>query len=188
MNRAINQDKADAEMDTLKTDMKVAPIKLRFKALFIDYLCIVAYLALLMGVAMACYKLFFGEVPQFTALQSQLVAFFTSVLPVMGWFAFMESKGDFASLGKRKVGIQVKYERFGKNPLVSSILRNALKFLPWQLAHMAVIEGVYDGFESRSLLIVTLVLPVIYVAMAVIRKDHRHFADIVSGSYVVMRG
>jgi len=188
MNRAINQDKADAEMDTLKTDMKVAPIKLRFKALFIDYLCIVAYLALLMGVAMACYKLFFGEVPQFTALQSQLVAFFTSVLPVMGWFAFMESKGDFASLGKRKVGIQVKYERFGKNPLVSSILRNALKFLPWQLAHMAVIGGVYDGFESANLLIVTLILPVIYIAMAVIRKDNRHFADIVSGSYVVMRG
>jgi len=37
MNRAINQFKADAEIDTLKTDLKVAPLKLRFKALFIDY-------------------------------------------------------------------------------------------------------------------------------------------------------
>ncbi len=167
-------------------DMKIAPLKLRFKALFIDYLCIVAYLVVLTGVALACYKLFFGEVPQFTALQSQLVAFITSVLPVMGWFAFVESKGDFASLGKRKVGIQVKYVKFGKYPLVGSILRNALKFLPWQLAHMAVIGGVYDGFESASLLIVTLILPVIYIGMVIFEKDHRHIADIVSGSYVVV--
>jgi hypothetical protein len=79
----------------------------------------------------------------------------------------------------------VKYVNFSKTPLASSILRNALKFLPWQLAHMAVIGGVYDGFESPNLLIVTLVLPVIYVAMVVLRKDHRHIADIVSGSYVV---
>ena len=172
----------------MKTDIKIAPLKLRFKALFIDYLCIVAYLVVLMGVAIACYELFFGGVPEFTALQSQLVAFFTSVLPVMGWFAFMESRNDFASLGKRKAGIQVKYVKFGKRPLVSSILRNALKFLPWQLAHMAVIGGFYDGFESPSLLIVTLVLPVIYVVMVVFGKDHRHIADIVSGSYVVMRG
>ena len=169
----------------MTTNIKIAPLKLRFKALFIDYLCIVAYLLVLMGVAMACYKLFFGKVPEFTVMQSQLVAFFTSVLPVMGWFAFVESRKDFASLGKRKVGIQVKYVKFGKNPIVSSILRNALKFLPWQLAHMAVIGGVYDGFESPNLMIVTLVLPVIYIAMVVLRKDHRHIADIVSGSYVV---
>ena len=123
----------------MTTDIKIAPLKLRFKALFIDYSCIVAYLLVLMGVAMACYRLFFVEVPAFTALQSQLIAFFTSVLPVMGWFAFMESRNDFASLGKRKVGIQVKYVKFDKNPLASSILRNALKVLPWQLAHMAVI-------------------------------------------------
>ncbi len=185
MNLTVNQNKPDAEIDTLKTDLKIAPLKLRFKALFIDYLCIVAYLALLMGIAMACYKLFFGEVPAFTALQSQLVAFFTSVLPVMGWFSFVESRNDFASLGKRKMGIQVKYVKFGKNPLASSILRNVLKFLPWQLAHMAVIGGIYDGFGSPNLLIVTLVLPVIYVVMVILRKDHRHIADIVSGSYVV---
>ena len=172
----------------MTTDMNIAPLKLRFKALFIDYLCILAYLLVLMGVAMACYKLFFGEVPEFTVLQSQLVGFFTSVLPVMGWFAFMESRNDFASLGKRKAGIQVKYVKFGKNPLASSILRNAIKFLPWQLAHMAVIGGVYDGFESPNLLIITLVLPVICVVMVVMRKDHRHIADIVSGSYVVKCG
>ena len=172
----------------MKTEQKVAPLKMRFKALCIDYLCIVVYLVLLFGVAMICYKILFDDFPQFSALQSQLIAFVTSVLPVFVWFAIMESKGEFKSFGKRIVGIQVKYVKYGNNPIKSSILRNALKFLPWQLAHMAVIDGIYEGFESPNLLIVSLILPVIYVTMVIIRKDHRHIPDILSGSYVVLYG
>ena len=166
--------------------MKSSSIKLRIKALFIDYLCIVLYLLVLFALAMSIYYLFFHGIPEFTEQESQWIAFLTTVLPITIYFSIKESGKSFASFGKKRAGLKIKYL---KNPIISSIFRNILKFLPWQLAHMAVIAGIYNGYESTYIMIfnvLSILLPIIYIGMVVFRKDHRHIPDLLSNSYVVV--
>jgi RDD family len=166
--------------------MKSASFKLRIKALLIDYLCIVLYLFVLFALTMSIYFLFFNGIPEFTEKQSQLIASLTTVVPITIYFTIQESRNSFASFGKKKAGLKVTYL---KNPIIGSLIRNILKFLPWQFGHMSVIRGIYNGFESYYVMIVyglAVLLPIIYIGMAMIRKDHRHIPDIVAKSYVIV--
>lgn len=159
-------------------------LKLRLRALFIDYLCIVIYLIILFAVAMGIYLIVFSISPEFTEEMSQWIAFLTTVLPITIYYSYKESGRSFASFGKKKVGLIVKYS---KSPIVGSILRNVFKFLPWQLGHMAVIKGIYNGFELDSVMYLNglaILLPIIYIGMVVVRSDHRHIPDLVARSYV----
>ncbi|MDF2536909.1 MAG: hypothetical protein K0R18_3071 [Bacillales bacterium] len=107
----------------------------------------------------------------------------------VSYYHFFTIKGDrkpFASIGKKKVGLTVKYL---KNPTLGSLIRNILKFLPWQLGHMAVISGIYNDFESYYFMILyslSILLLILYITMVVIRKDHRHTPDFFADSYVIV--
>jgi len=160
-------------------------VVLRFKALFFDWLFICAYLAALLVVASVFYFLVLDGVPEFTPLQTQLIAALTSTLPVTIIFSILEGRGEFASWGKGKVNLEVSY--IGK-PIQGAIMRNIFKFLPWQFGHMSTINGMYNGFEtpfSIVFLVLSMVLPILLVMMVVIRKDNRHLGDILAGSRVV---
>lgn len=157
----------------------------RFKALFFDWLFVSAYLVLLLLVTLAFYFLVWGKIPRFTNAQAQLVATFTSIVPIILIFSIMEGSGSFASWGKRKTKLKVIYKDM---PLMRSLVRNTLKFLPWQFGHMSTINGIYTDFGtpfSMAFFSLSMVLPLIYVLMASIRKDHRHLADLLAGSQVV---
>jgi hypothetical protein len=71
---------------------------------------------------------------------------------------------------------------------MGSIIRNVLKFAPWQLGHMSTINGIYHGFDT-PLSVICLTLSVLlagtYLAMAFGRRDGRHLADMIAGSRVV---
>ena len=165
--------------------MKGAGIKLRLKALIIDYLCIMAYLVILFIVIISFYKLILKGIPEFSETESQLIAFLTTVLPITVYFVFKESRKPYASFGKKKVGLKIIYEG---DPIKGSIIRNVLKFLPWQFGHMSVIKGVYNDFDSFFVFIfygLAIILPIIYILMVIFRKDHRHLPDILAGSWVV---
>lgn len=162
-----------------------ARIKLRLKALFIDYLCILAYLIILFIFIISFYKLVLKAIPEFTETESQWISFLTTVLPITVYFIFKESRKPYTSFGKNKVGLKIVYD---SNPIKSSIIRNILKFLPWQFGHISVIRGIYTGFDSFFVLIfyvLAIVLPIIYILMVIFRKDHRHLPDLLSGSWVV---
>lgn len=166
--------------------MKSANLKLRIKALLIDYFCIVIYLCILLGLAIAIYFMFFQSIPRFTEEKSQWIALLTTVLPITIYFTIKEAGKSFASFGKKKTGLKVIYSG---NPIMGSIIRNILKFLPWQLGHMSVIRGIYNGFESCYVIIfngVAILLPIIYIGMVVTRKDHRHIPDLLARGYVIV--
>lgn len=168
--------------------MESAGLKLRIKALFIDYLSIILYLGILFAVTMGIYHLFFQGIPEFTEQKSQWISLLTTVLPVTVYFTIKECGKSFASFGKKKVGLKVIYL---KNPIIGSTIRNIMKFLPWQLAHMAVIRGIYNGFESHYVTIfytLSILLPIIYIMMVMVRKDHRHIPDLLAKSYVGVDG
>lgn len=132
----------------------------RFKALFIDYLIILLYLILLFGLFMGIYYLIFSRVPNLNHTQSQLIAFCTTVLPTIIFFSFLEARAPNGSIGKRRVGLKVVYMT---SPIIGSIIRNVIEILPGQIAHLAVIEGIYYGFESiYSLYYINCIVSFIY--------------------------
>lgn len=160
-------------------------IKLRLKALFIDYLCILAYMAILFLFIMSIYTFVLNGIPVFTETQSQWIAFLTTILPITTYFIIKESKKPYASFGKIKAGLKIKYSG---NSLKGSLIRNILKFLPWEFGHLSVIKGIYNGFDSIFVFVfygLAVILPIIYILMVIFRKDHRHLPDLLSGSQIV---
>lgn len=123
----------------LKTD-NLIPAKIRLKELMGDCLLISGYLIALCLLAMGFYNLILGGIPIFTEIQSQLLAFSTSVLPLTIIFAWLDyRKGSF---GKPWAGLQLIYKH---RSLSHSLLRSAIKFFPWQLGHMGAIRSAYQA-------------------------------------------
>lgn len=160
--------------------------KKRMIEFLFDYLFIIAYLALLFLGSMLIYIIFFNGVPEFTEIQSQWLAFFTSVLPIMILFTFLDYAKN-GSLGKIKAGLELVYQ---KKTVQASLIRNSIKFLPWQIGHMGTIHGVYSEFDvlSISLSISATLLAVLLLAMTMFRKDKRHLGDLLAHTQVQQKG
>ncbi|MBP1043390.1 RDD family protein [Vagococcus sp. BWB3-3] len=160
-------------------------LKARMKEIVVDYFFIVGYLLLLGLISVLSYSLIFKGMPTFTKLESQLVATFCSVVPLVFIFSYLDYQKPSGSYGKRVSGLKVAY---GTYFFRYSLLRNCLKFLPWQLAHIGVIEGVYTGFTSIASMIlpsVSLLLLVLMLGMVIFRDDRRHLGDMLAKTVVV---
>ena len=160
--------------------------KKRMIELLFDYLFILAYLVLLFLGSMLIYIILFNGVPEFTEIQSQCLVFFTSVLPITLLFTFLDYRKN-GSFGKAKAGLQLFYK---KKTVQASLLRNTVKFLPWQIGHMGTIHGFYSEFDSLSIILSFLatLLAVALLAMIVFRKDKRHLGDLIAHTQVQLKG
>ncbi|WFA75208.1 RDD family protein [Streptococcus suis] len=155
----------------------------RVKELFIDWLVISAYLVCLFIVCILFYKLVLKGIPAFTQIQSQIIAFVSSVLPIILFFTYLDYNGG--SIGKRKIGLKLAYKN--KN-YSSALVRNIIKFLPWQLGHMGTIRGMYTGFDTISIVLEVLAVGLMLVLffMGTIRNDKRHLGDLIAGTQVLI--
>ena len=158
--------------------------KMRLRELFIDYICILIYLVILFGIIMGIYLVVLKGIPEFNELQSQLVALLTSVIPIVFIFSFWDySKG---SIGKRKAGLELYYtnKTFG-----ASLVRNIIKFLPWQLGHIGTIRGIYTNFDTVAIIftICSMVLAIVLLVMGLVRRDKRHLGDLIAGTQTQVR-
>lgn len=167
--------------------MQTANLKLRLKALFVDYLTIVAYLLCLAIIMAGIYWLILDRVPDFSEMQTHWLVFLTTIFPVGMYFSWKEGRAPYASFGKLKAGLRVRYLR---KPMASSFIRNFFKFLPWQLGHYAVIRGIFlDSFRPISVWLpygLAILLPIVYILMVALRKDHRHLPDLIAQSAVAI--
>ncbi len=163
--------------------MNYIPIKKRIIELVVDYLVIIAYLVLLFLVNFGLTFLIWGGIPNYTELQAQLIATFTSVIPIILIFSYF----DFykrGSIGKRVAKLELT---FAHKNFSHSLLRNIVKFLPWQLGHIGVIHGMYHDFNISSIVIANLgmVLGIILLLMGLFRKDKRHLGDMIAHTKVI---
>ena len=160
--------------------------KKRMIELLFDYLFILAYLALLFLGSMPFYTIFFNGIPEYTEIQSQCLVFFTSVFPITLLFTFLDYTKN-GSFGKAKAGLQLIYK---KKTVQSSLIRNAIKFLPWQIGHIGTIHGFYSEFDFLSIILSFLatLLAVALLAMMVFRKDKRHLGDLIAHTQVQLKG
>ena len=163
-------------------ELNPIPFKARVKEFAYDYLVILAYLVLLFGVTVTVYLLFLGGVPQMSELQSQLVALVTSVIPIVLIFTDLDY-AQGGSFGKKKAGLKLAYRH---KSVKSSLLRNIVKFLPWQLGHMSTIHGIYTDYDllAVGLSCVSITLAALLLLMTLLRKDKRHLGDLLAGTQV----
>ena len=159
------------------------PFKKRMIEFLFDYLFILAYLVLLFLSSMLIYIIFFNGVPDFAEIQSQWLVFFTSVLPITLLFTFLDNDGSF---GKVKAGLELVYQ---KKTVQASLIRNVIKFLPWQLGHMGTIHGLYSDFDVLSIILSfsATLLAVLLLAMTIFRKDKRHLGDLLARTQVQLK-
>lgn len=163
-------------------ELNTIPFKARMRELFYDYLVILGYLLLLFALAMAVYTLIFHGIPNMSEFGAQVVALFSSVVPMVLIFSYLDyAKGG--SFGKKRAGLKLVFRhKSAKN----SLLRNVIKFLPWQLGHMGTIHGMYTDFGALSIAFsyLGLLLAAMLLCMTFFRKDKRHLGDLLAGTQV----
>ena len=151
--------------------------KKRMMEFLFDYLFILAYLVFLFIVSMLIYIIFFNGVPEFTEIQSQWLVFLTSILPITLLFTYLDYAKN-GSLGKVKAGLELLYQ---KKTVQASLIRNTIKFLPWQIGHMGTIHGFYSEFDVLSIILSNLatLLAVLLLAMTLNRMEKKNRVQIV---------
>jgi len=77
--------------------------------------------------------------------QAQGIGFLTMTLPVTLYFALCESSAMRASLGKRALGLIVSRETGERLVFRSALLRNAIKFVPWEFGHTVAQQAAFSG-------------------------------------------
>jgi uncharacterized RDD family membrane protein YckC len=121
----------------------------RLFAFAIDWLVIVAWGALLFAIV------WFGNDRRLpNAVDpwfAQAVGLVTMTVPVALYFALTESSRAQASLGKRLLGLRVADDAGQRLPLARSLLRNAIKFVPWECGHAVADHAVASGDGGPAL-------------------------------------
>ena len=145
---------------------------IRLAAYAIDYSVISIYIAVLV---FANLVLFETETASSAALIDKVfghaIAFATLTFPVWLYFTAQESGGKNATIGKVIFGLKVQGSVGNPPGLRSVAVRNLVKFLPWELAHIAIwyVPGrpFLDGMPlpNRLACIAAMAVGTAYVAM-----------------------
>ncbi len=173
--------------DRINENLKSVSFGTRIIAFFWDYLIILGYIILLIGVS-------FLARPQVTPLftTSPLLAEFTGflfiTLPVYLYFALCEGSKSHATWGKRKMRIVVAGIYGQPIGFRSSLFRSTLKFIPWELAHFTiwhmVIPSEYPNYLIYSLLGTVYGMVLIYLISPLWSNNKQTVYDSIVGTVI----
>jgi uncharacterized RDD family membrane protein YckC len=158
----------------------------RLLAVLVDYCVVLAWLIVLAAVFVPLYLAGLRPFDRY----ADLVAFLFSVLPVWLYLTVTESRPAAATWGKRRAGLHIAGPH-GKRATTGRVAgRNAVKLLPWQLAHLGVAGFLADASVIGSALAwipitATYLLVGVTVALALIRRDGAALHDLIAGTRVV---
>jgi len=117
----------------------------------------------------------------------QLIGFLTMTFPVFTYSYLTEKSKWKATLGKRILNLKVLTS--GNRTTKSVLLRNVLKYLPWELAHTGVHWIIYFekvGIETPIwtwvILIVPQIMVFIYFVTIILSKGQDSIYDKISGT------
>lgn len=164
-----------------------AGLKVRLAATAIDFLIIAGYAALLAIASMLLVRLTSFAQRFDSAITVDILAFVTLILPVILYFSLQEGSSRQATLGKHKMGLKVIDKEGGRLAFSRALLRSALKFLPWQLAHTAVLQ-IRFGHESYYIITLSILaqaIVIIYILSILLDRQHRAPYDWLAGSRVI---
>ncbi|MCX2680072.1 RDD family protein [Galbibacter sp. EGI 63066] len=161
----------------------------RILAWTIDFGIIVLYAVLLFTLT----SLFFEfKQASLNPYFGQLIGFLTLTLPVIAYSYLTEKSKWKATIGKRILNLMV-LNRENKT-FKSVLLRNLLKYLPWELAHTGVHWMIYFESVGREtpiwtwvILIVPQIMVFIYFVSIVISKGQGGIYDRISGTRLQLK-
>lgn len=115
----------------------------RSLAFALDWLVVVLWGGMLFGAVMIATN---GNPPRpENPWTAQAIGLLTMTVPVTLYFALCESSALRASLGKRVLGLVVSRETGERLSLRSALLRNAVKFVPWECGHTLAQQAAFSG-------------------------------------------
>jgi uncharacterized RDD family membrane protein YckC len=165
----------------------------RIAAWLLDYLVILAYLIVLTAASLITQvspaaSVFSSALTK--PITAELVGFLTLTGPVILYFAITEASAWQATLGKRALRIVVVGPGGARLPFVRAILREAVRFLPWEMAHSLIwplalpphlepLPVTIGGFAVVYLLLFA------YLVSLLVGSEHRTVYDRLAGSRVL---
>jgi uncharacterized RDD family membrane protein YckC len=173
--------------DRMHENVKRVPFRTRIIAFLWDYVIILGYILLLIGVSFLARPL---VIPLFTTnpLLAEFTGFLFLTLPVYLYFALCEGSKSHATWGKRKMGIVVAGIYGQPVGLVSSLFRSALKFFPWELAHFTIwhmaLPSEYSNYLIYSLLGAVYGLVILYLISPLWSKNKQTVYDSIARTVV----
>lgn len=162
----------------------------RIKASLLDYLVIVAWLLVLTGLSLVILP----TLPPLAGPQdpylTDLIVFAMTVFPVWLYLTLTEASRAAATVGKRVVGLRVIIRDAARAGTARIAARNAVKLVPWQLAHIAVARFML-GVQFEAGLVcygASLVLAAATIVIAIRDPERRALHDLLAGTRVVAAG
>jgi uncharacterized RDD family membrane protein YckC len=158
----------------------------RFAAALLDYLLIVGWLGVLAAIFVPLHLA--GHNPWGSGvLTANLVAFALSVFPVWLYLSVSESMACHATWGKRRMRVRVARRDGWPPDRRRIVVRNVVKLLPWQLAHIGVIPLLIGGAASLTWvpIVGAYALVGVSIALVLLRRDRAALHDLLAGTRVV---
>lgn len=156
----------------------------RLGAYLTDNLCILIYAACLAAITIAVFPN-----AEFSKIQGYGLALATLTIPTILTFAFLEA-GTSASPGKFIWGLRVR-SCDARPPLGQALLRNGIKFLPWELAHIGIWLMPGQPFvtapEGLSVILIAVSYACLIIQAALVLAFGRGVHDWVAGVRVARR-
>lgn len=158
----------------------------RFLALIIDWVAILIYACLLFVIMAALATAGVVTLGAVHPITGQLIGFLTLTLPVVLYCILCEAGSKHATIGKRMLKIEVAGDSLTTSQIV---LRNVIKFLPWELAHAGILWINYINTPDTPLwiwilLIAPQVVAIAYIMFMVSTKGSRSLYDMIAGTRV----
>ena len=157
----------------------------RLAAYSLDYMIIVVYALLLFVVT----KILNLKDLILTPISGQFLGFISLTLPVFFYFFLSEKGNHRATIGKRIMNISICSQSDNIEPRI--LLRNILKFLPWEIAHTGVHWIVfYSKYENEVpiwvwiVLILPQIIMVVYLVSIIISKGESGIYDSISNTKI----
>ncbi len=117
-------------------------------------------------------------------LASDIAITLATVVPYVCYLALTESSSRQATLGKRWAGLVVTALDGGPPSRSAIWLRNVVKALPWQLAHLGAARGILEVQEGWGLALVVLSLALAVLCAAPALAGGRGIHDRAAGTRV----
>lgn len=157
----------------------------RVKAFLWDYLLITCYLILVTVIFV------FLPISQFfeNRIQAQLMGFLLVTLPFTLYYAFSESSRKQGTFGKQKQTIKVVDANGGQISFVRALMRNILKFLPWEISHTLIWQ--INFYPDTSQIIINLGFGFVYLLIGIntasllMTKTRQTIYDLITKVFVV---
>lgn len=164
-------------------------MQLVFKRIFawmIDWTIILLYAGAVFGVTMALSSFGVVSIGAIHPVKGQIIGFFSLTVPIVLYCILLEAGTRHATLGKRIMKIEVTAEQLTVREIV---IRNILKFIPWEVAHAGVLWVNYINTPQTPLwiwllLIIPQVLVIAYFISVIATKGSRSLYDMVVGTSV----